>query len=569
MTSRRWMVLAVVAATIGFIFSAVSTYDSVAHLDRQVHGIHCSYLLGLGAPDASGSTGCYATLMSPYSSIMRQSIWGGIPVALPSMSVFGFILFWILWLHVTKRGFDRRATGFLLAAAGLPFLSSVVMGIISFVSLGVACKLCIGIYVASILVFVAALAIFLRAGKSNLNQEPLEARKPQVSWNAVFLAFGGGVFFVAVPCITYAAVAPDFSRYIGNCGGLKAREDPHQVMVPLDTAEGETPQGEVNVIEILDPLCGACKIVERRFSAMIEAKHVKRRLLLFPLDNKCNWMVDEAIHPGACTASEAILCAGNQAREVFDWIMNQQETLLEAAKNNPNSTKELLGKRFPRLRNCLGSVAVRARLNKALRWAVRNQLQVLTPQIFVEGIRLCDEDTDLGLEYAFSRLVARAKTAPASSIAPTGDEKPSQQHGPRESSPPLRSRPSPGKMRHQRDEVSTSEKARSSVDAAAEKKPPEQPPPPTSKGDSEDSPSPHPSGAESDVSSPSPGEPAAVPSGSPKASSTSPGTGESTAAPARAKDSSPATRPGQPAAPPSKIENTSDKPESEEEGRAP
>jgi hypothetical protein len=36
---------------------------------------------------------------------------------------------------------------------------------------------------------------------------------------------------------------------------------------------------------------------------------------------------------------------------------------------------------------------------------VNNQLRISTPQLFVEGTRLCDEDTDLGMDYALSRLI--------------------------------------------------------------------------------------------------------------------------------------------------------------------
>ena len=41
----------------------------------------------------------------------------------------------------------------------------------------------------------------------------------------------------------------------------------------------------------------------------------------------------------------------------------------------------------------------------SLRWAVANQLQVLTPQLYVRGTKLCDEDTDIGLDYSLRRLI--------------------------------------------------------------------------------------------------------------------------------------------------------------------
>ena len=60
---------------------------------------------------------------------------------------------------------------------------------------------------------------------------------------------------------------------------------------------------------------------------------------------------------------------------------------------------------FPELQGCVGSAKVKSQINKSLRWAVSNQLQVLTPQLYVRGTKLCDEDTDIGLDYSLRRLI--------------------------------------------------------------------------------------------------------------------------------------------------------------------
>jgi hypothetical protein len=51
------------------------------------------------------------------------------------------------------------------------------------------------------------------------------------------------------------------------------------------------------------------------------------------------------------------------------------------------------------------SAVTKTRLAQGLRWAIKNQLPVLTPQLYVGGKRLCDEDTDLGLEYTLSHML--------------------------------------------------------------------------------------------------------------------------------------------------------------------
>jgi hypothetical protein len=140
-------------------------------------------------------------------------------------------------------------------------------------------------------------------------------------------------------------------------------------------------------------------------------------VLLFPLDSTCNWMVDEPIHPGACTVSEAVLCAGDRASDVIAWSFENQEEIRSATAKNPSAAASMVKKRFPELAACIGSPKVQARLNQSLRWAVQNSITVLTPQVFIDGVRLCNEDLDLGLDYMLGAALERHKKGTL--VAPT------------------------------------------------------------------------------------------------------------------------------------------------------
>lgn len=466
MRPHPFTILVALGAVIGFAFATVSTYDFMVHLDRQLHGIHCSYFPGLGETDTAGTSGCHATLMSPYSSVLRDRLWGGLPVSLPGMSVFAFLLFLAVDLMITRRQADLRAIGLLLLAATVPVVTSVAMGYLSVAKLGVFCKSCVGIYTGSGVVFAGALALFIRAalrrraaaqasggagvaaghdfgqeprfvqgagGDASLadtvrddaapladtvpSAAPAPAAAParaarakagapgQLSWLRALAFCGLGVLFVALPIGVYFAVAPDFDHYVGSCGELEHGEDPNRVLVSLG-GEG------ASAIEVLDPLCTACMALEARLQTAGLADQMHRQALVFPLDSECNWMVDRSIHPGACAMAEALLCAGDDADEVLAWTFAEQERLLAAARGADGSAgaRRLVTERFPELGRCMGRPEVRARLNLALRWAVRNQLPVSAPQLYVEGRKLCDEDTDLGLEYMLPRLMGRSRT---------------------------------------------------------------------------------------------------------------------------------------------------------------
>jgi uncharacterized membrane protein len=427
-----WLVVVVIGAVVGAVFAAVSTYDFVQHLDRQVHSLHCSFIPGVS--HGAGESGCQVAMMSPYSSVLRSHVWGGIPIALGALSVFAFLVFYAVDLAVTRRKDDPRATGFLALATVLPALTSLVMLVISLSKLGTTCKLCVCIYLASAACLVGGIALWRQAvrGHGGAAPAPRAARRdrhgeepafvgtaksassearlvavgvPTSATRTGFLAamFGVGVAFVVVPIVLYLALAPDHARFIGTCEGLPHPADGYGVMVRIDRGS----HGGVPAVEVLDPLCPACRAFEQRLATSGLAERLDRKAMLFPLDNTCNWMVTEATHPGACTVSEAVLCAGDKAPDVIAWAFEEQDRIRDETRADPAAAARIVKQRFPELAACVGSPDARSRLNKSMRWIVANNLRVLTPQVFIDNVKLCDEDVDLGLEYTLSTMLER------------------------------------------------------------------------------------------------------------------------------------------------------------------
>jgi uncharacterized membrane protein len=392
--STRWLIIGtLVAALFGFGFAAASTYDFAAHLDRQVHSLHCSFIPGMSGSDA-GAHGCQVTLMSPYSSIFRKSVWGGVPISLPAMSVFAAIAAFAVIVLVTRAEQDRAALLTLLGLCALPVAASLVMGSIAAFELHAACKQCIGIYSSS---FAAGIAALL-ALRSRVRVVGGDAAPSGKRW---LLAFPLAGVLVIVPMSSYVLAMPSYTAFEKGCGTLAQPDDKAGVLVHI---KGETPDAKP-AIEVFDPLCPACKAFEDRMRGAGLDKRLDRKLLLFPLDKPCNWMVDNAMHPGSCSVSAAVLCAGDDAKAVIDWAFDEQQRIMDAAKADPSAAARIVAEKFPDLKTCMESKVTQQRLSQSLRWAVKNQLPVLTPQLYVSGKRLCDEDTDLGLEYTLTRML--------------------------------------------------------------------------------------------------------------------------------------------------------------------
>jgi len=440
---KPWLVVVLAGAVVGAVFAAVSTYDFVQHLDRQVHNLHCSFIPGVS--HGAGESGCQVAMMSPYSSVLRTHVWGGVPIALAALSVFAFLVFYTLDLVVTRRKDDPRATGFLALATLLPALASAVMLVISLTRLGTTCKLCVGIYLASALCLIGGIAAWRRAvhgadgaadpradrpGRADRadrhdrhRDEPAFVGTAKTGSQARLVAVGvstgaassgflaamfvTGVAFVAVPVVLYLALAPDHARFIGTCEGLPHPTDSYGVMVRIAHGASAGAPAGAPMIEVLDPLCPACRAFEERLAASGLGPRLDRKAVLFPLDNTCNWMVTEATHPGACTVSEAVLCAGDKAPDVIAWAFEEQDRIRKEAGADPSAAARIVKQRFPELAACVGSPDARARLNKSMRWIVANGIRVLTPQVFIGNVKLCDEDVDLGLEYTLSNMLDR------------------------------------------------------------------------------------------------------------------------------------------------------------------
>ncbi|MEO8604419.1 MAG: vitamin K epoxide reductase family protein [bacterium] len=383
-----FLILVAVAALLGALFAAVSTGDFISHLDRQIHSIHCSFIPGAGAE--LGDSGCRTVMLSPYSSLFRAALWGGLPISLLALAVFAYLLMHAARSLLSAATFTRYEAAYLVVAAALPVVMSALYAYIAVSRVGAVCKLCIGVYASSGVLFLAAALAYIRAEPA-----PRGARLPvlrYVGW------FGEGVAYVALLSLAYVLFAPVSPKTVTGCGTLAKRGDA-DIMIPLPSARTGTP-----AIVVLDPLCPACKGFDERMRASDLYAGLQVQAVLFPLDSACNWMVKDSLHPGACAVSEAMLCAKGAADDILQWAFDNQEALRTTAGKDDDAVRRQITERFPQVKGCLGSGAIKNQVNKSLRWAVANALPVLTPQLFIADRRVCDEDTDLGLEYTVAGM---------------------------------------------------------------------------------------------------------------------------------------------------------------------
>jgi hypothetical protein len=268
---------------------------------------------------------------------------------------------------------------------------SVLYGYISVTRVGAMCKVCVGMYATSGALLLGALLAHVQA-----DEAPAGAPVPLPQYGRWF---GEGVLYVAVLSLAYVLFAPASPKSLQGCGTLVTKGD-SGIMIPLGQTRGGTP-----AITVVDPLCPACKGFDERMQASDLYRNLSVQAVLFPLDRACNWMVTESLHPGACAVSEAMLCDKTAAEAILAWAFANQAPLRELASTDDAGIRQRIESQFPTVKGCLGSSRIQNQLNKSLRWAVANALPVLTPQLFIGDTRVCDEDTDLGLEYTVARML--------------------------------------------------------------------------------------------------------------------------------------------------------------------
>lgn len=446
MRTRLPGIFGLVASLLGLFFSGFSTYDYAKHLDRQLHATHCSFIPGLAAEE-TGANACKAAMYSTYSALFRDQFWGGVPISLFALGAYAFFLGISLHLLLGGNNASKRAWQAFGLASITPLFASAIMFFISLTKLGQFCKLCVGLYVSSILLATAGIIALVRAGGKAVPASPYapgipadqtipdpgppafaQATPPGYPQHAYAMPApgapppGGGIatapvppgsFFAfpaafallglasALPALVYVSSLPDYKPHLTSCGKILEPVEKTGALVKIQTARPVQP-----ALTFEDPLCPTCKAFHQRLITEEIYDRLDMTVAIFPLDNECNWMIDRPLHPGSCQVAKAFLCGdkSGQSRQILDWAYANQDDLVAAGKAGKDVIRGKIRARFPDLDACIDDKETKKRLDRILHFAVANKIPLSTPQMFLGETRLCEEDTDLGMRYVVGQL---------------------------------------------------------------------------------------------------------------------------------------------------------------------
>ena len=268
---------------------------------------------------------CKAAAQSAYSELF------GNPIALIGEAYYITALFTLLALRFTpspqKTEEDNNTSTHLpIQALGIASLLSVLysifLGTISLVELEQICPFCFGLYAINFMIF----AIYVRTlGKSWMNWIP--NFKSLTPW--LILIFMGSSLIA-----TQAGYAIRYNQRLELQKKYRAKRPPpthHQIQLgtaPLRSSKAENPS---LLIEFSDFECPFCKRFAKNLKKVYQdpQNRVNYAFKHFPLSSQCNRFLKRDMHPFACEAAKASICAQEQGQfwEMHDLLFENNHAL--------------------------------------------------------------------------------------------------------------------------------------------------------------------------------------------------------------------------------------------------
>jgi protein-disulfide isomerase/uncharacterized membrane protein len=327
---------------------------------------------------------------------INTSAWSemfGVPTALYG---FGFY-FAVAFATATRRLGRANLAGLprLLLAAGV-----CAMGYSAFLAwvshqLGTWCLFCISMYGFNLLLLGAAVVALRWPG---VLRPGLPA--PASPFGATLLGLGGDRSLSVLLTAGIAAFVLSFLVYTGQknqmkCGGGAVDLDtlaayyhlPAQPSIKLrgDEAVLGDPEAPYLILEWADYACPHCAHTGAEVKKLVrENPTIQLRFKDYPLSTQCNEFMEADMHPTACQAAAATVCAQRQGRfwEMSDLLFKNQ---------NYQSVEDIrfmasqLGLDMTAVDACMADPAVRERIVDDVREADKQQVTG-TPTFFIRGL---------------------------------------------------------------------------------------------------------------------------------------------------------------------------------------
>lgn len=380
---KRLLAVIGVICSIGAVLAALSTQQ---HYRLLAAGFEQESFCVIG-----GAINCDLVNGSTYAELF------GIPLAVWGMVYYGLLAAMSLFA-AASRG-DRRATvmmAFFMAAGGIPFC--LYLAYVAFFIIGAVCVECIGMYAVNI----AAAAALFAALKIPIRRIPrvvvhyLRAIagssaklgfKPALIPHALFIGICFGAAWLAA--LSYGHrhfpehyASADIERQIA----AHYVQSIHHIEPRASWAVWGNPQQPVAIVEFSEFQCPFCRLSAFTVRPYLQEFHndLAYYFVNFPLDAACNPAVSTDMHPVACYACRAGICADKRGKfwEYHDELFRNQQRLTKGLVLGIATDR--FGWDRNEFQRCIDDPAIGEELSRQIEAGQKIHLRG-TPSIFING----------------------------------------------------------------------------------------------------------------------------------------------------------------------------------------
>jgi protein-disulfide isomerase/uncharacterized membrane protein len=305
-------------------------------------------------------------------------------------SVYGIFLYSILFIYamyhlVFAKEKQQRFYSYVFAISIFTSLYSIYLFTVSILIIKALCLMCTGIYIINLSMFLIVLVVVLREKITPfmiiLNDLAYLYRK-----NPLLLFTGILLLITTFSYLYYSHIIREKQmwrmQYADILSGSVAEKS---IEIKNSPAQGN-PQARVTIVEFSDFQCPYCKNAHRTLKNIFRHYGENIRIVFkhFPLDRRCNLLINRTIHENACGAAIAAICAEEQGKffEYVDMLFEHQEDLRE---ENLINLAEKLNLHMEKFNACLKEPGERIQtivtdVNQGFELGVRS-----TPTLFING----------------------------------------------------------------------------------------------------------------------------------------------------------------------------------------
>lgn len=290
---------------------------------------------------------CDTVIVSKYGKIL------GISNSVYGIITYTFILILVLTHIIINRPERNTFYSWMFALSLFTSLFSVYLFAVSVLVIKSLCLMCLGIYIINFAMLALASHEVIKENLSPVKtvaEQILSILKRMPVLSTIFI-----IIVITVIMLLYIKNVNNEKmewreRYSDILSG---RAIVHNINTSGSPFAGN-PDARVTIVEFSDFQCPFCQVADKTLDKILKnySSEIKIVFKHFPLDNKCNIILNRSLHENACNSAIASICADEQGKfwEYKKLLFENQE---ELDYNNLIKLAREIGLNAEQFTNCL------------------------------------------------------------------------------------------------------------------------------------------------------------------------------------------------------------------------